>query len=307
MQIIKHCKDNYPTPATGSLLGLENEGIIEVTHSFAIPQLDEDPATGKYQMDFLKLLRLVNVDFNSVGWYTSADISAFSTEEFVTSQYNYQKSIGINSIVLIYDPSELNYGILNVKALQLSKEFIETIDKDVTTLTSLTSCGITSNNIYTEIPIRINHTGLSTVFLDQLSKSPLYSNKKYDLNLSYNSYLEHHIEYLQKSVFSVATDLETRVNYENEVRNTIANIKKYQQEKNAEYEVKGIEPNDDTALPPEFKYPTEPKYIITIILLFISHLKTLLVTHQIRNYCDRVNEYSEQSLKKLFLIGNIHK
>lgn len=160
----------------------------------------------------------------------------------------------------------------------------------------LTASGITSNNIYTEIPIRITHTGLSSVFLDQLSQSPLYSNKKYDLNLSYNSYLEHHIEYLQKSVFSVASDLEERVKYENEVRTTLSNIKKYQQEKAAEYEVKGIEMTDNNSLPPELKYPVEP-----------PHMKTLLETNQIRNYCDRVNEYSEQSLKKLFLVGNINK
>lgn len=138
MQIIKHCKDNYPTPATGSLLGFANNDVIEITHSFPIPQNENENSedASKYQMDILKLLRFVNVDYNNVGWYTSADISAFSTEEFVTSQYNYQKSIGQNSVVLIYDPSELNYGILNVKALQLSEEFINAISKDANTLSA---------------------------------------------------------------------------------------------------------------------------------------------------------------------------
>ena len=55
--------------ATGQLLGLDQDRVLEVTHSFPFPHDDEDEETGaEYQMDMMRCLRDVNVDSNTVGW-----------------------------------------------------------------------------------------------------------------------------------------------------------------------------------------------------------------------------------------------
>lgn len=43
LKIVKHCKENLPTPVTGQLLGLDVDGRIEVTDAFPSPSTSDEP------------------------------------------------------------------------------------------------------------------------------------------------------------------------------------------------------------------------------------------------------------------------
>ncbi|KAG9554575.1 hypothetical protein KCU71_g12580, partial [Aureobasidium melanogenum] len=82
MRIIKHSSQVFPSIATGSLVGLDIEGQLQVTNSFNMPQVDGGVAVGDandaqlaaqiaaprakaniaYQAEMIRMLREVNVD-----------------------------------------------------------------------------------------------------------------------------------------------------------------------------------------------------------------------------------------------------
>merc|ERR1711939_829365 len=81
MKVIKHCATRFPTVATGSLVGMDNNGTLEVTNSFPFPVVDLPPeaqyeqqhfnsaaaaprakSNTQYQTEMIKMLREVNVD-----------------------------------------------------------------------------------------------------------------------------------------------------------------------------------------------------------------------------------------------------
>ena len=41
---MKHCKDSLPHMVAGSLLGLDQKGVLEITHSFPLPLSKSDAA-----------------------------------------------------------------------------------------------------------------------------------------------------------------------------------------------------------------------------------------------------------------------
>ncbi|KAH0007235.1 hypothetical protein KCU78_g11882, partial [Aureobasidium melanogenum] len=97
MRIIKHSSQVFPSIATGSLVGLDIEGQLQVTNSFNMPQVDGGATVGDandaqlaaqiaaprakaniaYQAEMIRMLREVNVDAQSVGWYMSASMGNF--------------------------------------------------------------------------------------------------------------------------------------------------------------------------------------------------------------------------------------
>ena len=91
MRIIKHCNEEAPTLVAGVLLGLEVDGVLEVTNCFPAPQergfatgdddeeddgeVGEQPMSApEFSLEMMKKLRAVNVDNNTVGWYRSTQL-----------------------------------------------------------------------------------------------------------------------------------------------------------------------------------------------------------------------------------------
>ncbi len=54
----------------------------------------------------MRCLREVNVDAYTVGWYQTADLSSFSNETLLETQYNYQTNplLCRKCVALVYDP-----------------------------------------------------------------------------------------------------------------------------------------------------------------------------------------------------------
>ena len=77
-----------------------------------------------YQNEMIKLLREVNVDAQSVGWYMSTNMGNFISQSFVENQYFYQKATDEKTVSLVFDITRSSAGSLGLKAYRLSASFM---------------------------------------------------------------------------------------------------------------------------------------------------------------------------------------
>lgn len=144
MKIIKHSSQAFPTTATGSLVGMDVNGTLQITNTFAFPTVDvpvqdnygQDSASNLaaaaprakanavYQSEMIKFLREVNVDANNVGWYTSTSMGNFININTIENQFFYQKELNERTVALVYDLSRSSQGSLSLRAYRLSPSFM---------------------------------------------------------------------------------------------------------------------------------------------------------------------------------------
>jgi len=174
MKIVKHCKDNLPELVTGQLLGLDVDETLEVTNCFPFPSRggedsdeEEDEMGAEYQMEMMRGLREVNVDYNTVGWYTSSYCS-FLSEGLLSDQFNYQTTIS-KCVVVVYDPIKINRGEISFKAFRLSDTFMELYKNHSFTQESISKANLSFASIFEEIPIKLNTPPLLQAFLLEYS------------------------------------------------------------------------------------------------------------------------------------------
>jgi translation initiation factor 3 subunit H len=143
MKIIKHCSSRFPTTATGALVGMDVNGTLEITNTFPLPIIEipqeahyegqhintaaaapRAKANTGYQAEMIRMLREVNIDAQSVGWYTSANMGNFCNINFIENQYYYQKDLNERTVALVNDVSRSSQGALSLRAFRLSPQFM---------------------------------------------------------------------------------------------------------------------------------------------------------------------------------------
>jgi translation initiation factor 3 subunit H len=173
MRIVKHCNENLPSMVAGSLLGLDQDGVLEITYSYPFPQPKsendndlEDIDGAEYQLEMMKLLREVNIDNNCVGWYQSMDMGTIFTNDVISYQYSYQSSeeLSENSVVIMYDPLLSKNGDIVLKAYRLSQTYLEMKKSRVNKY-------IPPSDILEEVPLTIRADGHIAGFVSTLSDS----------------------------------------------------------------------------------------------------------------------------------------
>jgi len=202
LKITKHCDENALRIVYGSLLGLDVDGVLEVTYSYPIPdpkseQGDVEGVASEfdgqdYQIEMMKMLRDINMDNNCVGWYQSMQAGTYSTEEIVGLQFSHQASedLSDNSVVILYDPEQTKKGQLSVRAFRLSDEYMNLRQ-------SKQNDFINPSNILIELPVRIKNGGHIAGLIRCLQDSHLeLINCEFDsLSLSGNElFLEKNLE-----------------------------------------------------------------------------------------------------------------
>ncbi|KIX92231.1 uncharacterized protein Z520_12112 [Fonsecaea multimorphosa CBS 102226] len=190
MKVIKHCASRFPTVATGSLVGMDNNnGTLEVTNTFPFPVVDLPPeaqfdnqpqhfnaaasaprakANTAYQAEMIRMLREVNVDANNVGWYTSANLGNFVNANFIENQYHYQKELNEKTVALVHDVSRSSQGILSIRAFRLSPQFMTAYKENKFTTDQLLKSGLKYSDILVEIPVSVHNSHLVNTFLHQV-------------------------------------------------------------------------------------------------------------------------------------------
>lgn len=141
MRIIKHSSQAFPSVATGSLVGMDVNGVLQVTNSFPFPVVDTSAQDGHdganmaaaapraksniaYQAEMIKFLREVNVDAQNVGWYLSTSMGNFVNLNTIENQYFFQKEPNERTVALVHDVSRSSQGSLSLRAFRLSPMFI---------------------------------------------------------------------------------------------------------------------------------------------------------------------------------------
>lgn len=149
MKIIKHGSQTFPTTATGSLVGMDVDGVLEITNCFPFPVVDlpadshfdtaaPNPAAAAprakantvYQAEMIRMLREVNVDANNVGWYTSANMGNFVNMNVIENQFFYQKEMNEKTVALVHDVSRSAQSSLSLRAFRLSPKFISALKEN---------------------------------------------------------------------------------------------------------------------------------------------------------------------------------
>jgi translation initiation factor 3 subunit H len=210
MKIVRHCASTFPTSATGSIVGMDRDGVLEVTNTFPFPTADVAATDGGhqndasalaaaaprakanivYQTDMIRHLKEVNVDANNAGWYTSATMGNFINPSFIENQYHYQKESD-KTVALVHDVSRSSQGALNLRAFKLTQNFMTAykeakftterseptpsrnyVAKPSNTPNSLQKSKLNFKDILVEIPITIHNSHLLTSYIHQLPGLP---------------------------------------------------------------------------------------------------------------------------------------
>jgi len=349
LKIVKHCHDALPQMVTGSMLGMVEGGVLEVTHAFPFPEsrvassdrkqssstpvtaasvlagsVDEDGVVGgssaagldghEFQMEMMRMLREVNVDNNCVGWYQSMYLGIYSTSSLLENQLSYQTDLSPNAVVLLYDPMQTAHGNLVLKCYRLTEACIDL-------KTGGKNKFIDPNNIFEEIPVYLTNPGLARALLSDIVadeptggggsggnyhhddavghnclRSPLSpltvgTDTTFDrLDLSTNPYLEKHLEYLCSWVDDLASEQQKFQYYTRQLS---------QGQRGQDGRRGGgnnITAAGREAIVEGWASSEAPR-----------RMESLLVTNQIRSYCNQMDKFAGGGLSKLFLAGGFHK
>lgn len=287
----------------GSLLGLDVNGVLEVTFSYPLPApktedmeegLDEID-TQDYQIEMMKMLRSVNVDNNCVGWYQSMYLGTLRTNEVVSTQYIYQSSEGLsdNCVVVLFDPIQSKRGNLVIKAFRLS-------DKFVRLRKNKQSQFIKSEEILVELPVKIKNSGHIAGFvrcLEETQKAEL-ENTFESLSLESNSSVgERHLELMN----SWCDDLLSEQNRFQQYSKGIAKQRQEQlrwlnqrMQENAERKENG-EPELSTSLSEIKSLPEIP-----------PRTDALMMIGQLNLYCKQLNDHVNSAIEKLSVTSKLN-
>jgi len=307
---VKQFKENFPEVVTGQLLGLDLGPTLEVTHSYPFPRVsgekDEDTENegAEYQMDMLRCLREVNVDTNTVGWYTSVDIGSFLKEKnlmetTIETQFNYQERIK-KSVVVIYDPLKTSLGVLSLKAYRLTQQFMDVYKTQTFTKESLNSNNLSFQDIFEEIPIKIHNSLLVNALLTEMEEKRTAEDSFERLDLSTNPFLEKNLDFLGECLDDLAGEQNKFQFYQKALQKQQYQQNQWIAKRRAENAARiknGEEPlSEGDPANPIFKPIAEP-----------SRLESLLISNQINTYCKQINQFSSSGLSKLYLLGSMLK
>jgi len=296
---------------TGSLLGLMiDDGCLEITHAFPFPEpkddnqgdivksaddganVDDEAAAldgHEFQLEMMKMLREVNVDNNCVGWYQSMYLGTHSTSSLLENQLSYQTDLSPNAVVILYDPMQTAHGNLVLKCYRLTEEVV-----------ALRASGknqfIHPRDIFQEVPITLNNPGLVRALLRDVGDSlhgpygreVTGADTTFDrLDLSTNPYLEKHLEFLCSWVDDLAAEQYKFQHYTRSLRNNADG-------RNA----KGRQAKAELAAAIQAGWAREeaPK-----------RMESLLMSNQIRTYCDQVEKFTGKGFGKLYLAKGLHE
>ncbi|KAK9728463.1 hypothetical protein K7432_001066 [Basidiobolus ranarum] len=321
LKILKHSRENHPSPVTGSLLGLDVNGFLEVSNCFPFPSsYSNDDADGEqYQLDMMRCLRDVNVDNNSVGWYQSTYRGAFMNQSLIERQYNYQVSFGNKSVVIIHDVDRATQGNVSLRAFRLSEAFMQAYKEKKFTSENLPQLKLSYDNILEELPVTIRNSHLVNAMLHEMEDVDVVPTETFSseylkeftdkiapltpnfdiLELSLNPYVEKNLECLIDSIEEHASEQGNFQYWQRSVAREQVKIQQHLSKRKAENAARvaaGQKPLPEEDINTLFKLPQEP-----------SRLESMLITSQINEYCKQVNQFSGPALGKLFSAGELQK
>ncbi|KAJ4395226.1 Eukaryotic translation initiation factor 3 subunit H [Neurospora sp. IMI 360204] len=336
MKIVKHCSTSFPTVATGSVVGMDNNGVIEVTNTFQFPTVDTSSSDSHsdasslaaaaprakanivYQNEMIRHLKEVNVDANNVGWYTSATMGNFINMSFIENQYHYQKE-NEKTVALVHDVSRSSQGALSLRAFKLSPEFMTAYKEAKFTTESLRNSKLTYKDIFVELPVNVHNSHLLTSFLHQIPAPPksaeipmpaslddirrdpvqIPAHPGFEsLDLSIDPFLEKTCDLLLDSIESHYTDLNNHQYYQRQLTREQFKITQWQAKRKAE--------NAARLAAKQQPLPEDEWQRLFKLPQEPSRLEGMLNARQVDQYARQVDAFTANITAKMFAVrGNL--
>ncbi|THH20639.1 hypothetical protein EW146_g764 [Bondarzewia mesenterica] len=315
-KIIKHSSEAQSSIVHGLLLGLDLDGILEVSNSFPLPHHTNDDDeklaknTGRYQASMLRSLKEVRADDSVVGFYQSTTMGAFFRQTMLDTQVIHQERLRHGGVIIVHDVSQTARGNASFRAFRLSKEFIDAYKKRDFSSQSLIIHKLTFSSILEEIPLTVRTNPLLSAFINTISQPhsspvpdaplgeplsalpPTYSSL--DLgNGSVTKNLEHVIEALDnyKTEEGNLAYLSRQIAREKARADAFMSKRK---EENAARVAQGLAPLPEEDMNRLFKIPPEP-----------SRLESMLLLGQIDAYAKTLEGTASTSLVKMFTFVHV--
>ncbi|KAH6635726.1 hypothetical protein B0J18DRAFT_360202 [Chaetomium sp. MPI-SDFR-AT-0129] len=337
MKIVKHCSSSFPTPATGSLVGMDSNGFLEITNAFPFPTVDVSStdshqsdasslaaaaprakANIAYQNEMIRHLKEVNVDANNVGWYTSATMGNFINLSFIENQYHYQRD-NDKTVALVHDVSRSSQGALSLRAFRLSAEFMAAFKEGKFTTESLQKSKLTFRDILVEVPVIVHNSHLLTSFLHQIpapadseeiplptsledihrDPAKLPAHPSFDtLDLSIDPFLEKTCDLLLDSIESHYSDLNNHQYYQRQLTREQFKITQWQTKRKAE--------NAARLAAKQQPLPEDEWQRLFKLPQEPSRLEGMLNARQVEQYSKQVDGFTATITTKMFAVrGNL--
>lgn len=296
LKIIKHCKEGVPGVVHGELLGLDVDGVLEVTNSFAVPAHEEPAAQEEFRRSMMRGLDAVNADCNLVGWYRSAFLGSYLTQDTLERMYSYQKRNPAAAFVA-YDPFRTKAGKLAVKAYRLSDAFFSLCEKKAFSHGQMARAGVVSAEVLEEIPVKVHNAHLVHGFLYQLREQKEAASVEHErLTLAGHDFLERNLEMLAERIAAYSSEQGTFQYYQRQLarqetaqRGFLAKLDQEDEQRIAS----GREPRSraDLSRHPVFKPIPQP-----------SRLASVLITRTMEEHCGEMNAVATENLEKLYVV-----
>lgn len=179
MKIAQHAQNTIPGQATGQLVGLEQDGILQVSNCFSIPPSttgsdDNSDYSMEYTLSMLRSFRDTNIDHEAVGWYVTVSAGSLFSQYIIDTQFSFQQNIA-QSVVIAFDPAQSIDGSICMGAYRLSDAFMDlyrscsselTGGKKLVTCDMLSKHGILqSRDIFVPIPMVITKSSFTRAML----------------------------------------------------------------------------------------------------------------------------------------------
>ncbi|KAI1480046.1 eukaryotic translation initiation factor 3 subunit 3 [Daldinia eschscholtzii] len=338
MKIVKHCSNSFPTTATGSIVGMDKDGVLEITNTFPFPTVDLANVEGGhqndasaiaaaaprtkaniiYQNEMIRHLKEVNVDANNVGWYTSATMGNFVNPSFIENQYHYQRE-NDKTVALVHDVSRSSQGALSLRAFKLTPNFMTAFKEGKFTTESLQKSKLSFKDILIEFPIHVHNSHLLTSYLHQLptatpetdvSLPTSLSDLQGDpvkmplhpsadiLDLSIDPFLEKTCDLLLDSIESHYTELNNHQYYQRQLAREQAKITAWQTKRKAE--------NAARVAAKQQPLPEDEWQRIFKLPQEPSRLEGMLNAKQVEQYSKQIDGFTANVSAKMFAVrGNL--
>lgn len=301
LKIIKHCQEEGSSTelVNGFLVGLVVGKTLEITNCFPLPKDLEDAQdrADDYQVNILRKLRAINLDYHQVGWYQSTYLGSHISKDFLENQVKYQEAIE-ESVVVIYDPLQSTQGTLSLRAFRLTKDILRMIqDGDPFTPESVLDVGMTHSNLLIELPVTLKTSRLENALLCELDSLDSGSEKMEFLGLSATQLLEKNLQLLMDSVENLQQETYRLLGYEKNVAKQLQQKQQFIQrrkEENSRRQQRGeplLSTSDDVIEQELNLKPIQPP----------SRLEALLIGEHVDSKCRQITEVAAETFAKLYL------
>jgi translation initiation factor 3 subunit H len=274
---------------------MDDDDVLRISHSFPFPASANDndgsalrgKANQKYAQDMISLLEEVGADPNPVGWYVSANLGRFFSQNVIDNMLSFQVQ-NPESVVLVYDLTRTVHASFSLRAYRLSAAYLASKKEGKFSSESLVRNELSYSTIFDELPVEIHNSHMITLYLQTLQPSKEFNN----LKITVDPYLESNIESIFESVDEFHYDQGNYNYYQRQLAREKVKILQWQQKRKAENsnrEAAGKQPLSTEEWKDLFKLPEEP-----------SRLDNLLISGQINQYCSQIEEFAAAASSKMF-------